>query len=136
MTTTYIYSCNMERLIDFLLGWGIILFGVVVYYLLVKAMVDRKVESPPVLGLFIVFSVYGLHILYMVSDWYYGFSFLMGLVFMLLLIMTPLPMAWTGFINYKLRKLSVFHFGTFIAAAVYCVALVFLLGYAIFGSPN
>ena len=102
--------------------------GLQVFVWLKNDMRDAQIERPPVIPLFIIFATYGgwLMIVLTLLFWYWSGMALLGAMY--LLFLAPVVMIVLAAWLYPKRKLSPYHFGSFLASAVYIIIPVGIIG--------
>ena len=92
-----------------------------------------QIERPPVIPLLIIFATYGgwLMVLLTLLFWYWSGMALLGLIY--LVVIAPVVMTVMAVLLYRQRRLSRYHFGSFIASGVYpCILAVLGLARILF----
>src|ERR1043166_6325957 len=108
-----------SELIGVLINFGVPLAGLLTFRWLRAEMRDSQIERPPVIPLFIIFATYGgwLLIALTLLFWYWSGMALLGGMY--LIFVAPLVMTALAVYLYRQRRLSRYHFGSFIASGIY-----------------
>lgn len=111
------------------------LVGIVLYGYLCKRMDIKKVPSAPKLAFFLIFMHYGALLIAILTAifWEASGAFSIGMFYLILI--SPVLMLIVGYLQYKLRKLSIYHDWVFILsiAYVFILAASFILVFARMG---
>lgn len=85
-----------------------------------------QIERPPVFPLFIIFATYGgwLIVLLTMLLWYWSGMAVLGLIY--LVFIAPVVMTVLAVLLYRQRRLSRYHFASFIASGIYPCILALL----------
>lgn len=78
-----------------------------------------QIERPPMIPLFIIFATYGGWVIMVLTVlfWYWSGMALLGLIY--LIFIAPVVMIVLAALLYRQRRLSRYHFGSFIASGIY-----------------
>ena len=104
------------------------LAGLQAFVWLRNDMREAQIDRAPVIPLFIIFATYGgwLIIILTLLFWYWSGMALLGLLY--LVFIAPIIMIVLAVMLYRQRRLSRYHFGSFIASAIYpCILAVMAL---------
>lgn len=95
--------------------------GLQIFVWLRNGMRAAEIEHPPVIPLFIIFATYGgwLMIVLTLLFWYWSGMALLGAMY--LMFLAPFVMLILAAWLYPQRKLSRYHFGSFLASAGYII---------------
>ena len=107
------------------------LAGLSAFVRLKDQMRKSLIEDPPIIPLFIIFATYGgwLMIALTLRFWYWSGMALIGFIY--LLYGAPLLMTALAVILYRQRRISGYHFGSFVASGIYpCIIAVIILARA------
>lgn len=105
------------------------LIGIVGYVLLVKKMLKEEIPEPPIDGYFLLFGIYGVLLILMLTAffWYYsGMAFLGGLA---AIVIGPIISGVLAYRSYRQKGYSLYHFYLHWLSIVYLfvTALIILL---------
>jgi hypothetical protein len=124
----------MEIVIAILIHLVVPLIGLSIFLRLRHKMLEAKIENPPVIPLFMIFATYGgwLMIVLTLLFWYWSGMALLGALY--LVFLAPLVMIIVAVWSYRNRRLSQYHFGSFLASASYpIIPLAVILSRVIVG---
>jgi hypothetical protein len=109
----------MEIVTAILIHLVVPLIGLSVFLRLRHKMLEAEIENPPVIPLFIIFATYGgwLMIVLTLLFWYWSGMALLGALY--LMFLAPLVMIVVAVWSYRNRRLSRYHYGSFLASAGY-----------------
>jgi hypothetical protein len=100
------------------------LVGIKIFLSVRERMLDEQIERPPVIPLLIVFATYGTLLILILTVLLWRWSGLASLGFFYVVLLAPVAMAVLAVILYRQRRLSRYHFGSFVASAVYPFVMV------------
>jgi hypothetical protein len=109
----------MEYVAATLIHFVIPASGFCLYSRLRNRMLTAGIPDPPIIPFFILFATYGGWLLVVLTllFWYWSGMATLGLAY--LMFIAPVVMLRLAVRLYKRRNLSWFHFGAFVASAVY-----------------
>jgi hypothetical protein len=93
--------------------------GLCLYGWLRNRMLKTGIPDPPIVPFFILFATYGAWLLVFLTSLFMGWSGMATLGLAYLMFIAPIVMLAIAVRLYKQRNLSSFHFGAFVASAVY-----------------
>jgi hypothetical protein len=111
------------------------LIGIAGYVLLVKKMLKEEIPEPPMDGYFLLFGIYGVLFVLMLTAffWYYsGMAFLGGLA---AIVIGPIISGVLAYRSYRQKGLSLYHFYLHWLSIVYLFILAMFFLLAIMLSP-
>ena len=114
----------MELVRAMLVNLVVPLAGLIIFFWLRDQMREQKIERPPIVPLFIIFATYGglLMVVLTVLLWRGSGMASLGLAYLVLL--APIVMTILAVTLYRQRRLSQYHFGSFIASGIYpCIVI-------------
>lgn len=111
------------------------LVGIVLYTYLCKRMNIKKVPLPPKLAFFLIFFNYGALLIAILTAIFGETSGALSIGMFYLILISPILMLITGYLQYKLRNTSVYHEWAFILSVAYVFMLTasFILVFARLG---
>jgi hypothetical protein len=109
----------MELVRAILVNLVVPLAGLRIFFWLRDQMRAKQIERPPIVPLFIIFATYGglLMVVLTVLVWRWSGMASLGLAYLVLL--APIVMTVLAVMLYRQRRLSQYHFGSFIASGIY-----------------
>ena len=121
-----VYFSIMEVVKAILIHLAVPFAGVQAFLWLRNQMRAAQIERPPVIPLFIIFATYGGWVILVLTllFWYWSGMALLGLIY--LIFIAPVVMIVLAAQLYRQRRLSRYHFGSFIASGIYPCFLVVL----------
>jgi hypothetical protein len=121
----------MEMTVATLIHIAVPASGIFFYERLRNRMLTAGIPDPPIIPFFILFATYGgwLIVILTLLFWYWSGMATLGLAY--LTFIAPIVMLALAVRLHKRRNLSSFHFGAFVASAVY---ILFPIGVLIFRS--
>ena len=109
----------MELVRAILVNFVVPLAGLKVFLSLRERMLERQIERPPVVPLFIIFATYGGLLVVVLTVLFLRWSGMASLGVFYLVLVAPIAM-----MLFRQRRLSPYHFGSFIASGIYpCVVV-------------
>ena len=107
------------------------LVGFLYFLYLIVQMKRENIPNPPIISLFVVFAVYGLTLLLVLTELFWYWSGMTSLGALFLIFCTPIPMAVITFRHWRRKKISKYHKWTFILGLAYffisvCLLVIFL----------
>ena len=118
----------MEIVKAILIHLAVPLAGVQAFLWVRNNMRAAQIERPPVIPLFMIFATYGgwLIVVLTLLFWYWSGMALLGLIY--LIFIAPVVMTVLAVMLYRQRRISGYHFGSFIASGIYpCILAVLAL---------
>jgi hypothetical protein len=114
----------MELIRAILVNFVVPLAGLKVFLSLRERMLERQIERPPVVPLFIIFATYGGLLMVVLTVLFLRWSGMASLGVFYLVLIAPIAMTVLAVMLYRQRRLSPYHFGSFIASGIYpCVVV-------------
>ncbi|MEZ4804464.1 MAG: hypothetical protein R2852_02975 [Bacteroidia bacterium] len=89
-------------------------------------MIREKVENPPIIDLFLLFSTYGGLLLVILTAYFWKWSGLTLIGALYLFYLGPIVMGSIALINYRKRKVSNYHLWTFRLGLLYFIVITFI----------
>ena len=111
------------------------LIGIAGYVLLVKKMLKEEIPEPPMDGYFLLFGIYGVLLVLMLTAffWHYsGMAFLGGIA---AIVIGPIISGVLAYRSYRQKGLSLYHFYLHWLSIVYLFILAMFFLLAIMLSP-
>jgi hypothetical protein len=117
----------MEIVTALLIHLVVPLVGLWMFMRLLDNMHEASIDHPPVVPLFIIFATYGgwLMVVLTLLFWYWSGMALVGTLG--LLFLAPIVMIGIAVWLYPRRKLSPYHYGSFLASAGYPIIPIAVL---------
>ena len=109
----------MELLRAILVNFVVPLVGLKVFLSLRERMLEKQVERPPVVPLFIIFATYGGLIMVVLTVLFWRWSGMASLGLFYLVLVAPVAMTVLAIILYRQRRLSSYHLVSFVASGIY-----------------
>jgi hypothetical protein len=109
----------MELVRAILVNFVVPLAGLKVFLALRGRMLEEHIERPPVIPLFIIFATYGGLLMIVLAVLFWRWSGMASLGLFYLVLVAPVAMTVLAVILYRQRRLSSYHFVSFIASGVY-----------------
>src|SRR5262245_4388804 len=100
--------------------------GLLLYLTLLFRMKKLGISDPPNKALSLIFFTYGGWLMFL-SDWFWNWSVILTIVLAYLMLLAPVVMVSIAYYLFTKRNDSAFHFGAFIASAVYIVIPIGIL---------
>jgi hypothetical protein len=123
----------MELIRAIVVNFVVPLVGLGLFLRLRERMHDQQIERPPVVPLFIIFATYGGLLMVVLTVLFWRWSGMASLGVFYLVLIAPIAMTVLAVILYRKRRLSPYHFGSFIASGVYpCVIVPTVILYRVF----
>ncbi len=114
----------MELVRAILVNFAVPLAGLKVFLSLRERMLERQIERPPVVPLFIIFATYGGLLMVVLTVLFWRWSGMASLGVFYLVLVAPIAMTVLAVMLFRQRRLSPYHFGSFIASGIYpCVVV-------------
>jgi len=95
--------------------------GLLFYFWLIRKMIREKVESPPIVDLFLIFATYGGLLLLTLTSFFWLWSGMASLGVAYLTFVAPLLMGVLAYRNYGMKHLSKYHLSTYKSCLLYFV---------------
>jgi hypothetical protein len=114
----------MELVRAILVNFAVPLAGLKVFLSLRGRMLERQIERPPIVPLFIIFATYGGLLMVVLTVLFWRWSGMASLGVFYLVLAAPIAMTVLAVMLFRQRRLSPYHFGSFIASGIYpCVVV-------------
>ncbi len=114
----------MELVRAILVNFVVPLAGLKVLLSLRERMFERQIERPPVVPLFIIFATYGGLLVVVLTILFLRWSGMASVGVFYLVLVAPIAMTVLAVMLFRQRRLSPYHFGSFIASGIYpCVVV-------------
>ena len=114
----------MELVRAILVNFVVPLAGLKVFLSLRERMLEQQIERPPVIPLFIIFATYGGLLVVVLTVLFWRWSGMASLGLFYLVLVAPIAMTVLAIILYRQRRLSSYHFASFVASGVYPCLIV------------
>ncbi len=114
----------MELVRAILVNFVVPLAGLKVFLSLRERMLERQIERPPVVPLFIIFASYGGLLMVVLTVLFWRWSGMASLGVFYLVLVAPIAMTVLAVMLYRQRRLSPYHFVSFIACGAYPCVIV------------
>ena len=112
------------------------LIGILLFVKIRSNMYKKAVRDAPLMELLILFISYGGLLLLSLTSMYWKWSGMASLGTIYLIIVSPIAMAFVFYRQYKLRKISIYHYGVLIFSVAYYLIAPLVLYLLIKNSPN
>src|SRR5215467_15137034 len=109
----------MELVRAILVNFVAPLAGLKVFFWLRERMFEERIQRPPVAPLFIIFATYGGWLMVVLTSLFWRWSGMAALGLFYLVLVAPVAMTVLAIILYRQRRLSGYHFASFVASGVY-----------------
>jgi hypothetical protein len=114
----------MELVRAILVNFAVPLAGLKVFLSPRGRMLERQIERPPIVPLFIIFATYGGLLMVVLTVLFWRWSGMASLGVFYLVLAAPIAMTVLAVMLFRQRRLSPYHFGSFIASGIYpCVVV-------------
>jgi hypothetical protein len=114
----------MELVRAILVNFAVPLTGLKVFLSLRERMLQRQIERPPIVPLFIIFETYGGLLMVVLTVLFWRWSGMASLGVFYLVLVAPIATTVLAVMLFRQRRLSPYHFGSFIASGIYpCVVV-------------
>ena len=114
----------MELVRAILVNFVVPIVGLKVFLSVRDQMLEKQIERPPVVPLFIIFATYGGLLMIVLTILFWRWSGMASLGFFYLVLVAPITMTVLAVLLYRQRRLSSYHLGSFIASGVYPCLIV------------
>ena len=109
----------MELVRAILVNFVVPLADVKIFLSLRERMLEEHIERPPVIALFIIFTTYGGLLMIVLTVLFWRWSGMASIGLFYLVLVAPVAMTVLAVILYRQRRLSSYHFVSFVASGVY-----------------
>ena len=109
----------MELVRAILINFVVPLVGITVFLSVRERMLAKQIEQPPVVPLFLIFMTYGGWLMVFLTCLFWEWSGMATLGFLYLVLVAPIVMLVLAAMLNRRRRLSPYHFASFIASGVY-----------------
>ena len=92
------------------------LAGLLIFFWLRDQMREQKIERPPIVPLFIILATYGCLLMVVLTVLFWRWSGMASLALAYLVLLAPIVMTILAVTLYRQRRLSQYHFGSFIGS--------------------
>jgi hypothetical protein len=113
----------MDFIVASLIYLVVPLAGLKFYLFLCQRMKDREIPSPPIVPLFLIFATYGGWLTVLLTTVFGAWSGMATLGLAYLVLLAPVLMLILAFLLFRQRKLSSYHYSTFVSSSAYFVLL-------------